>query len=471
MAEPDLIDTAERTSDTHPSDEGGGITAAFVEAVVETIRTEDAERLRALAGDLHEADVGELIEALDPELRPLLVELLGENFHFAALTEVDENVRLEILEELETDTIVEGLRELDSDDAVYILEDLEDEDRKEILDRLPLPERAALVRALDFPEEAAGRLMQTDFVALPPFWTVGRAIDYLAELADDGPEIFYEIFVIDPAFRLQGSVPLDKLLRSPRNAQLETVLTEDVRSFEALSDREEVARQFQRYNLVSAPVVDAEDRLVGVLTVDDMVDVIQQEADEDIRALGGVFGDEELSDNVPETARSRFPWLLINLGTAFLTAAVIGLFSDTIEHMVALAILMPIVASLGGNAATQAMTVTVRALSSRELGRRNIRRIITREMLVGVLNGACLSIILGAIAGLWFMNAELGGVIAAALIVNMLVAGLFGALIPITVHRLKLDPAVASGVFVSTITDVVGFFAFLGLAAWWFGLH
>ena len=468
MAEPELQTAAEPQQDAMPDAEGT-VTAAFVEAVAEAVRTGDAERVRALAADLHEADMGELLEALDEELRPALIELLGEDFHFAALTEVDESVRLKLLEELPTETIVEGLRELDSDDAVYILEDLEDEDRAAILERLPLPERVTLTRGLDYPEDSAGRLMQTDFVAVPPFWTVGRAIDHLREL-EDAPESFFEIFVIDPAFKLLGSVPLSQILRSTRNVRLENIMTEDVRSFEATQDQEEVARQFQRYNLVSAPVVDADRRLVGVLTVDDIVDVIEEEADEDLKALGGVFGDEELSDTVVETARSRFPWLFINLGTAFLAAGVISLFEATIEQMVALAVLMPIVASMGGNTGTQAMTVTVRALATRELGRRNIRRIIGREIMVGLVNGLLLSVLLGAGAGLWFRDPQLGVVIASALVINMLVAGLAGTVIPITVNHLKLDPAVASGVFLTTATDVTGFFAFLGLAAWWFGL-
>ncbi|MFC5068211.1 magnesium transporter [Flaviflagellibacter deserti] len=465
MAEPEL-QTEEPEVE---GDEEQAITAALVEAVAETIRTGDAERLRTLAGDLHEADLGELVAALPADLRPGLVELLGEDFHFAALTEVDESVRLELLEDLPTETIVEGLRDLDSDDAVYILEDMEDEDRAEILERLPLPDRVALTRGLDFPEESAGRLMQTDFVAVPPFWTVGRTIDHLREM-EDAPETFYEIFVIDPYFKLIGTVPLDRILRSTRNTRIEKILNEDVRSFEATQDREEVARSFQRYNLVSAPVTDPDDRLVGVLTVDDIVDVIQQETEEDLRALGGVMGDEELSDTVVETARGRFPWLVVNLGTAFLAASVIGLFTKSLEHMVALAVLMPIVASMGGNAGTQAMTVTVRALATRELGRRNSGRIVVREVLVGAANGVLLAVLLGAGAGLWFKNLDLGAVIASALIVNMVVAGLFGTIIPLTFHKLKLDPAVASGVFLTTFTDVSGFFGFLGLATWWFGL-
>jgi magnesium transporter len=469
MADPDLqTATVPQTEPPVPEAEGA-ITPALLEAVSETIRTGDAERLRALAGDLHEADLGDLIEALEPELRRGLVELLGPEFHFAALTEVDEAIRLSLLESLPTSVIVDGVRDLESDDAVYILEDLEPDARQLILELLPLPERAALTRSLDFPEESAGRLMQTDFVAVPPFWTVGRTVDYLREMKD-APETFYEVYVIDPVFKLIGTVPLDKLLRNPREARIETILNEDIRPVRGTEDQEEVARLFRRYNLVSAPVTDEQDRLVGVLTIDDIVDVIHEEAEEDLKALGGVLGDEELSDTVFETARLRFPWLFVNLGTAFLAAGVIGLFEATIQQMVALAILMPIVASMGGNTATQAMTVTVRALATRELGRRNMRRLVTREAMVGLVNGALLAVLLGLGAGLWFRDYELGIVIATALVLNMIVAGLFGAVVPLTVNRFKLDPAVASGVFVTTITDVVGFLAFLGLAAWWFGL-
>lgn len=465
MAEPDTL--TPEPDHPAPDETEGHVTAALVEAVSETIRTGDSERLRSLVGDLHEADLGELLEALEAEDRPGLVELLGDQFDFTALTEMDESTRLALLESLPTDVTVEGLRELDSDDAVYILEDLEDEDRQEILERLPLPERAALTRSLDFPEESAGRRMQTDFVAVPPFWTAGRTIDYLREMKDP-PETFYEVYVIDPAFKLLGTVPLDMLLRSPREARLESILKDEVREVGATEDQEEAGRLFQRYNLVSAPVTDDAGRLVGVLTVDDIVDVIHQEADEDIKALAGV-GDEELSDSVLETARGRLPWLLVNLATAFLAASVIALFEGTIEQMVALAVLMPIVASMGGNAGTQAMTVTVRALAMRELGRRNVRRIVTREVMVGFVNGVSLALVLGLGAGLWFRSVDLGAVIATALTVNMLVAGLFGTLVPLTINKLKLDPAVASGVFVTTVTDVIGFFAFLGLATWWFG--
>jgi len=469
MAELDNIETPESELDAAPREAESGRPVLPVEEVRAAIAADDSERLRALVGDLHEADLGDLIHELTAEERPKLIGLLGPDFDFAALTELDDTVRLEILEELPTETIVEGLRELDSDDAVYILEDLEDHERAEILQHLPLPDQVALKRGLDFPEDSAGRLMQTDFVALPPFWTVGHTIDYLRETREV-PDTFYEIYVIDPAFKLIGAVPLHALLRARRQEQLSAILNDDPRRVRATQDQEEVARIFERYNLVSAAVLDESERLVGVLTVDDILDVIQEEADEDLRAMGGVFGDEELSDNVLYTARSRFVWLIVNLATAFLAASVIGLFEGTISHMVALAVLMPICASMGGNAGTQTMTVTVRALATGDLQRRNVVRIILREGLVGFVNGVVLATVLGTIAGLWFENAQLGAVIGTALVVNMIVAGLFGSLIPLTIHKLKLDPAVASGVFLTTVTDVTGFFAFLGLATWWFGI-
>jgi magnesium transporter len=360
------------------------------------------------------------------------------------------------------------VRELDSDDAVYLLEDLDEDDKQAILDQMSVPERLRLARALDYPEESAGRRMQTDFVAVPPYWTVGQTIDFLRE--DDGlPETFYEIFVVGPTFHLIGTVPLDRLLKAKRPTKISEVMHEEQQIVRATDDQEDVARLFKRYNLVSVAVVDEAERLVGMLTVDDIVDVIEEEAEEDIRAMAGV-GDEELSDTVAYTARSRFPWLFVNTFTAFLAAAVIGVFDGTIEQMVALAVLMPIVASMGGNAGTQAMTVTVRALATREISRRNAGRIIRRELLVGLLNGAVLATLVGGAAGAWFLNWELGGVIAAALIINIVVAGLFGVLIPLTLNGMKVDPAVASGVFLTTVTDVVGFSMFLGLATWWFGL-
>ena len=414
------------------------------------------------------SDVGDLLEALEPEQRTALIRLLGDDFDFAALTELDDAVRAEILEELAPETIAEGVRDLESDDAVTILEDLDATERARVLAELPPLERVALARGLEYPEDSAGRLMQTDFIAVPPFWTVGQAIDYMRE-ADDLPDEFYQLFVVDPGYRLLGAVGLDRLLRSKRPTRISEITDATRHLVHALDDQEDVARLFERYNLVSAAVVDEAERLVGVITVDDIVDVIEEEADEDIRRLGGV-GDEESSDTVPTIARSRILWLLLNTVTAFLAAGVIGLFAGTIERLVALAVLMPIVASLGGNAGTQAMTVTVRALATRDIARRHRLRVILRETGVGLLNGVAVAICVGAAAGLWFRSVNISAIIAAALIVNMLVAGLAGSMIPLILDRLKIDPAVASGVLLTAMTDMTGFFVFLGLATWWFGL-
>ncbi len=462
-------DDAER-DDALPAvrDSAGNVADTFLLALESAIAEQDVDRLRTLTAGLHEADMGDLIEALDGDSRRDLIALLGPDFDFTALTELDETIRVQILHGLSPQIVAQGMRELDSDDAVYILEDLADEDKAAILEHMPAPERVALLRSLDYPEESAGRRMQTEFIAVPPFWTAGRAIDYMRD-TPDLPDTFYEVFVVDPAYRLIGSVSLDKLLRARRSVLVSAVKAEQLQVVKATEDQEEVARMFEHYNLVSAPVVDDAGRLVGVITIDDVVDVIQEEADEDLRALGGVGSDEELSDTVGYTARSRLPWLLVNLGTAFLSASIIALFEGTIEKMVALAVLMPIVASMGGNAGTQTMTVAVRALATKDLSTHNARRVVGREVLVGLCNGLALACLLGTIAALWFANLHLGLVISTALVVNMLAAGLFGILIPLVISKLKLDPAVASGVFVTTVTDSVGFFAFLGLATWWFG--
>lgn len=440
----------------------------FIAAVEDAIRTEDQMVLRELAGDLHEADTGDLLETLTADDRAAFIRLLGEDFDYTALTETDEAVRLQVLEDLPNDVIAEGLGELDSDDAVYILEDLDEDDQAAILEELPYADRAQLKKALDYPEESAGRRMQSEFIAVAPFWTVGQTIDYMRE-ARDLPDSFYEIYVVDPTFKLLGSVHLDKILRTKRAEKVTSIMAERLDAVEATEDQEEVARRFERYNLVSSAVVDENGRLVGVLTVDDIVDVIQEEAEEDLRALAGV-GDEEISDSVMTIARSRLTWLVVNLGTAVLASVVIALFDTTIEAMVALAVLMPIVTSMGGNAGTQTMTVAVRGIATQELGARNLLRVLNREVLVSVINGVVLAVLIGITAWLWFASPGLGIVIGGAIVINMLFAGLSGLLIPIVLDRLNIDPAIASSVFVTTVTDVVGFFAFLGIAALWFGL-
>ncbi|POF31509.1 magnesium transporter [Roseibium marinum] len=440
----------------------------FIAAVETAIRANDQFGLRALAADLHEADTGDLLETINPDERATFIQLLGEDFDYTALTEMDEATRLQVLEDLPTEAIAEGLGELDSDDAVYILEDMDEEDQAAILDELPYADRAQLQKALDYPEESAGRRMQSEFIAVAQFWTVGQTIDYMRE-ARDLPDSFYEIYVVDPAFKLLGSVHLDKILRTKRREKVTSIMEETRQAVLATEDQEEVARRFERYNLVSSAVVDENERLVGVLTVDDIVDVIQEEAEEDLRALAGV-GDEEISDTVMTIARSRFAWLVVNLGTAILASVVIALFEETIEAMVALAVLMPIVASMGGNAGTQTMTVAVRGIATQELGTRNLMRVLNREILVSALNGVALAILIGLTAWLWFDSPGLGVVIGGSIVINMLFAGLSGLLIPIALDRLNVDPAIASSVFVTTVTDVVGFFAFLGIAALWFGL-
>ena len=444
-------------------DEDGYVRSDFQERIGGYLDAEDGEALRAAIEPLHEAELGDLLEALAPEQRAALVRLAGDSFDLTALTEVDEVVRLEIIDALPNHKIAEAVQELDSDDAVYILEDMEQEDQDEVLAALPFEERLRLRRSLDYPEESAGRRMQTEFIAVPPFWSVGQTIDYMRD-DQDLPDRFHEIFVVSPAFELLGSVALDQILRTGRKTRVEDIMGETRHAIPADLDQEEAARLFERYDLLSAAVVDDAKRLVGVLTIDDMVDVIHQEADEDIKRLAGV-GDEELSDSVWEISKSRFLWLFINLLTAILASAVIGLFDATIQQMVALAILMPIVASMGGNAGTQTMTVAVRALATRELGGYNAARIVSREMLVGLLNGAAFAVIIGLVTWGWFGSGQLGAVIAAAMILNMVVAGLSGILIPLALQKAGADPAVASGVFLTTVTDVVGFFAFLGLAA------
>ena len=450
-------------------DEQGQISALFLDAISRAVESADQPQVRALAGDLHEADLGDLIEALSAEQRARLVELLGADFDFTALTEVDDTVREEILEELPNEIVAEGVRDLDSDDAVRILEDLPEQDKAEILGQLPEEERQELARGLDYPEDSAGRRMQSDFVAVTPDWTVGRTIDYAREEAEL-PDSFYAIFVVDEDKRFVAAVPLDKLLRAQRPVKISDIMVHDWHVIQATADQEEAARMFERYNLVSAPVVDNDGKLVGVLTVDDVVDVIEEEASEDIKALGGVARDEEISDSILYTSRSRLPWLTANLGTTIIAASVIAFFAHSIEKMVALAVLMPIVASMGGNAGTQTMTVTVRALATRELGGHNERRIIFRELAVGFVNGIAIAVILGFAAALWFQQHELGVVIAFAIIVNLCAAGLAGILIPLLIQRAGSDPAVASGPFVTTVTDIVGFFSFLGFATWWFRL-
>jgi magnesium transporter len=439
--------------------------AELVHAMSEALAAADSARVRALVAELKAPDLADLIELLDPEERVRLIQTLAQEFDFEVLSELEPSVRDQLSEALPNELLAKAVTALDTDDAAYLIESLEESDKEEILAQLPTTDRAALERNLEYPEDTAGRLMQAEFVAVPPFWTVGQVIDYMRE-TDDLPETFADIFVVDPTYKVLGSVDLSRLLRSKRHLSIEQIMDTEREVVLATEDQEKLASRFQRYDLMSVPVVDENQRLVGVVTVDDVVEVIQEEADEDMKALAGV-GHESVSDAVIDTARSRIPWLVVNLGTAILASVVIKQFDATIGQMVALAVLMPIVASMGGNAGTQTMTVTVRALATQKLGRVNAPRIITRETAVGLVNGLVLSLIVATVVYFWFGSGKLGLVIAAAMIVNLLAAALAGILIPLTLNRLHLDPAPASGVFVTCVTDVVGFFAFLGLASLW----
>jgi magnesium transporter len=445
-------------------DEEGALDRAFLERASAAIERQDDAALRELVGDLHESDLGDVLQSLEPEQRDTLVSLLGADFDWVALTEVDETVRTEILEAIPNEQIAEVLRELDSDDAVELIADLDEEDREEVLAGLPFAARIALERSLDYPEDSAGRRMTTKFIAVPPFWTVGQTIDFMRE-DERLPDEFTELFVVDPRFCLLGTVPLDRLLRSKRPTAIGDIVSEARHSVQATDDQEDVARLFERYNLLSVGVVDESGRLVGVITIDDIVDVIEEEADEDIKRLAGV-GDEEITEGVLSIVRLRVPWLLMNLATAFLSASVISLFESTIERIAILAMLFPVVAGVGGNAGTQTLTVTVRALATQQLGTANAWRIIGREAMVGVSNGLVLGSVTGLVVWLIFGNRLLGLVIAGGMLVNQSVAALVGILVPLVIDRLRIDPAIASSIFVTGMTDATGFFAFLALATW-----
>lgn len=449
----------------------GNVRADFIDAVTAAIESADAPRVLDMLGDLHESDLGAVLEALEHDLRPRLVELMGSDFDFAALTEVDDSVREDILDELDTETIVEGVHDLENDDALTILEDLPADEQREVLDALPAIDRVALRRSLDYPEGSAGRLMQTSMVTAPPFWTAGQLLDHIHDTPEDeAPDAFFDVFVVDPGYHFLGNVFLDSLLRARRSQRLDELMDSDRRRVRVDEDQEEVARLFERYNLVSVPVVDESERLVGMITIDDVVDVIEQEADEDIKALGGVSASEQLSDSVWGIARSRFVWLSVNLVTAFAASAMISLFEDQIQKMVALAVLVPIVASQGGNAATQTMTIVVRALATRELTPSNSRRIIAREVMVGAVNGLGFGLITGVVAGAWFGLPGLAVVMTLAMLTNLVCGALGGILVPMALEKFDADPAVASSPFVTTVTDVVGNLSFLAFATLWFGL-
>jgi magnesium transporter len=368
-----------------------------------------------------------------------------------------------VLSLLKPAEVAEAAREFETDDVVYLLQDLEEEQRREVLAALDPADRIAVTRSLSYPEYSAGRLMQTDFVRAPSFWTVGQTIDFL-RASTDLPEQFYDIVVVSPAMKPVGTIPLATVLGNRRPVTLGAIMNPDFHSFHVEDSQEDVAYAFRQYHLVSGPVLDDDGRVVGVITIDDAVEALDEEAEEDLKRLGGV-GDEELSDTIWEITKRRFPWLAVNLLTAILASLVIAQFEETLARVVALAVLMPIVASMGGNAGTQSLTVAVRALATRDLTSSNTGRVVFREAAVGLMNGIAFAIVMGLVAWLWFGDPMIGGVIAIAMVVNLIAAALAGILIPIALERAGADPALASGTFVTTVTDVVGFAAFLGLAA------
>ena len=435
-------------------------------AVATALSAGDGPLVDALVEPLHAADLADLLERLAPHDRMALVDVVRARLQTepVILSSLDEDIREEVVDALDPAELAQALTELDSDDAFGIIEDLDDDLRRRILRAMPTMARRWIEEGLTFPEYSAGRLMQREFIAVPMYWTVGKTIDFL-RTARDLPEEFYDIFVIDPMYRPTGDVRISSILRSKRSVRLADLVAEEIRTVPADMDQEEVAFLFRQYDLTSAAVVDDAGRLIGVVTVDDIVDVIDEEAEDDLLKMGGVREDDLYRD-VVHTSRARMPWLVINLVTAIIASVVIALFEDTIAQVVALAILMPIVASQGGNAGTQTLTITVRALAMKELTSANARRIAWKEVLVGGVNGVLLAVITGAVAGVWFGDVVLALVIAAAIVVNLVVAGLSGTVIPLALDRLRVDPAVASGVFLTTVTDVVGFFAFLGLATW-----
>ena len=451
------------------------LTPEFVRAVGDAIEAGDAEAVQGLTRELHPADIADLIGLLHEEDREALVKLLGGALPSEVLAELDYDLLEDIIDAMEPAKVAEAVSELDTDDATFVLDNLDEEKQAEILSYAPLEDRMALRAALDFEEESAGRLMQREFFAAPAFWTVGQIIDRLRG-TEELPDRFYEVFVVDPAFKPVGSVPLSTLLKSPRDTVIETIMTSsrDLRPIPVTMDQEEVAYLFEQYNLISSPVVDEADRLIGMITVDDVVEMVREETHEDMLALGGVEADTGLNDTVFETVRSRFSWLAINLATAILASLVIALFDGAIGQVVALAVLMPIVASMGGNAGTQTLTVVVRSLATKDLTASNAARIVFREALVGFVNGIIFAVVMGVIAGVWFYAngwggqeaaIQLGVVVGVAMVINLLAAGLAGILIPIGLQRAGADPAVSSAVFVTTVTDIVGFFVSLGLAA------
>jgi magnesium transporter len=435
----------------------------FITIFSDKINLVDLQFINQTLKDLHPSDVANLIENLSFETRVKLIEIESFNIAPEIFIELNESIQSEVLQLLSIDSISNIVKRLESDDAVSILENLDLDKKNLILNKLPPKDRFLLEEGLSYPEDSAARIMQREFTAIPSDWTVGQTIDYLRE-SKDLPQEFLEIFIVDNDFKPIGIVPSSRVLRTSRDSKMNLIMREMPVLISVNMDKEEVGQAFENYNLVSAGVVNKNNKLVGMITADDVVTVVQEEAEEDVLRLAGV-GNEEITDTVFVKTKRRFNWLLINLATALLASWVISIFGAEIEKVVALAFLMPIVASMGGNAGMQTLAVTIRAIATKELSSSNINKIITKEFFIGVLNGIIFAIITGVIVLLWFKQFDLSIIIAASMVLNMIVAGLFGILIPVTLKKMNIDPALASSVFVTTVTDVIGFLSFLGIGS------
>jgi magnesium transporter len=465
MAEPaETNDEAEAAAAPRDALEDNQLTGVFVDEVVEALDAGDDERVRELAKPLHEADIADLIEQVEPEQRQPLVKALGDVLDAGVISELNDVVREALIDVLEPGQVADIVTQLETDDAVAIIEDMDEEDQAEVLRSLSAIDRAAIEEALGYPEESAGRLMQRELIAVPEFWNVGQVIDYLRQAGEEVTQDFWEIFVVDPAHKPIGTMRLSWVLRAPRKTAVADLMQREQTLIPIDMDQEEVALRFQKYALISAAVTDPSGRLVGVITVDDIVHIIQEEAGEDILHLSGV-GEGDINEPVIESYKNRVKWLIANLGTALVASTIIGLFEATIAEMVALAVLMPIVAGVGGNAGTQTLAVTIRALATNQLTESTTFRAIAREIRIALLNGITVAAVIGIAVALFFRNPQLGGVIAAAMLANIVIAGLAGVFVPLTLERMRVDPAVGSSIFVTMTTDSMGFFVFLGLAA------
>ncbi len=438
----------------------------FINLFTQKIKLKDIKFINQTLADLHAADVADLIENLDTQSRNLLIELEEFNIEPEIFVELNESLQSEVLILLTPDSVAKILRKLESDNSLQILEKLEEEKKKKVLNKLTPQDRFLLEEGLSYPEDSAARIMQREFTAVPSDWTVGQTIDYLRE-NKELPEEFLEIFIVDNDFKPIGTVPSSRVLRTPRNSKMNSIMREIPVLISVNMDKEEVGLTFENYNLVSAGVVNKDNKLIGMITADDVVTVVQEEAEEDVLRLAGV-GDEEITDGVFKKTKRRFSWLLLNLFTAIIASIVIGFFQEDIEKVVALAVLMPIVASMGGNAGMQTLAVTIRAIAKQEISSGNFFKIVSKEFVIGILNGIIFAIISAGVVQFWFKELDLSILIAVAMILNMIVAGLFGILVPVSLKKFNIDPALASSVFVTTITDVIGFLSFLGIGSFFF---